>query len=68
MADEKTKNMILEGNAVLGIELGSTRIKAVLINSANEPIAQGALTGRMLLLMDIGPIHLTMSGMVLLHA
>ena len=41
MTDEKTKKMILEGNAVLGIELGSTRIKAVLINSANEPIAQG---------------------------
>ena len=41
MIDEKTRNMILEGNAVLGIELGSTRIKAVLINSLNEPIAQG---------------------------
>jgi len=41
MADEKTKKMIQDGNAVLGIELGSTRIKAVLINSSNEPIAQG---------------------------
>ena len=41
MADENIKKMILEGNAVLGIELGSTRIKAVLINSSNEPIAQG---------------------------
>jgi sugar (pentulose or hexulose) kinase len=41
MVDEKTKKMILDGEAILGIELGSTRIKAVLINSLNEPIAQG---------------------------
>lgn len=41
MVDEKTKKMILDGEAVLGIELGSTRIKAVLINKENEPIAQG---------------------------
>jgi sugar (pentulose or hexulose) kinase len=41
MVDEKTKKMILDGEAVLGIELGSTRIKAVLVNGANEPIAQG---------------------------
>ena len=41
MVDEKTKKMILDGEAVLGIELGSTRIKAVLVNRENEPIAQG---------------------------
>jgi sugar (pentulose or hexulose) kinase len=41
MTDEKTKRMILDGEAVLGIELGSTRIKAVLVNKENEPIAQG---------------------------
>ena len=41
MINEKTRKLIREGNAVLGIELGSTRIKAVLIDSANEPIAQG---------------------------
>lgn len=41
MKDEKTKKMILDGEAVLGIELGSTRIKAVLVNNENEPIAQG---------------------------
>ena len=41
MVDEQTKKMILDGEAVLGIELGSTRIKAVLINGQNEPIAQG---------------------------
>ena len=33
---------IEEGKACLGIEFGSTRIKAVLINSKNEPIASGA--------------------------
>ena len=33
---------IESGNAVLGIEFGSTRIKAVLINSKNIPIASGA--------------------------
>jgi sugar (pentulose or hexulose) kinase len=40
------KNAIAEeirsGRAILGIEFGSTRIKAVLINSENEPVAQGA--------------------------
>lgn len=33
---------ISEGKSCLGIEFGSTRIKAVLINSKNEPIASGA--------------------------
>ena len=32
---------ILEGNAVLGIELGSTRIKAVLIGDDHAPVASG---------------------------
>ena len=36
------KNRIESGNAILGIEFGSTRIKAVLIGENNEPIAQGA--------------------------
>ncbi len=36
------KDIIKEGKAVLGIELGSTRIKAVLIDDHNRPIAQGA--------------------------
>ncbi len=35
-------DIIREGKAVLGIELGSTRIKAVLIDPLNKPIAQGA--------------------------
>jgi len=36
------KECILNGQAVLGIELGSTRIKAVLIDEKNEPIASGS--------------------------
>ena len=35
------KELIEQGNAVLGIELGSTRIKAVLIDEAHNPIASG---------------------------
>ena len=36
------KQTIQSGRAVLGIEFGSTRIKAVLIDENNAPIAQGA--------------------------
>lgn len=39
---EEARNTILSGRAILGIELGSTRIKAVLINSGNKPLAQGS--------------------------
>ena len=39
---QTTKAIIEEGKAVLGIEFGSTRIKAVLINEANEPAASGS--------------------------
>ncbi|AQS07310.1 xylulokinase [Clostridium beijerinckii] len=36
------KNAIINGKTVLGIELGSTRIKAVLIDENNTPIASGS--------------------------
>lgn len=36
------KNTITGGKAVLGIEFGSTRIKAVLVDENNAPIASGA--------------------------
>lgn len=36
------KELIEQGRAVLGIEFGSTRIKAVLIDENNAPIAQGS--------------------------
>ena len=35
-----TKSTIEAGKAILGIEFGSTRIKAVLIDQENKPIAQ----------------------------
>ena len=39
----KTQREIIEsGNAVLGIELGSTRIKAVLIGADGAPLASGS--------------------------
>ena len=38
------KELIESGAAVLGIEFGSTRIKAVLINDKYEPIAGGSYT------------------------
>ena len=37
-----TKQTIEAGKAILGIEFGSTRIKAVLIDEDNKPIAQGS--------------------------
>ena len=36
------KSTIQQGKAVLGIEFGSTRIKAVLIDGESKPIAQGS--------------------------
>ena len=41
MTKSEISNMIQNGKAVLGIEFGSTRIKAVLVNDANEPVAMG---------------------------
>lgn len=39
-----SKSTIVAGKAILGIEFGSTRIKAVLIDGDNKPIAQGSHT------------------------
>lgn len=38
------KNYVLTGNEILGIEFGSTRIKAVLIDEDNNPLATGSYT------------------------
>ncbi len=38
------RTTITSGKAILGIEFGSTRIKAVLIDEENKPIAQGSHT------------------------
>ena len=42
MRVQDNKDAIISGNTALGIELGSTRIKAVLVNEKNEPIASGS--------------------------
>lgn len=39
---DEIKKLINDGKAVLGIEFGSTRIKAVLVDDKNNPIAQGS--------------------------
>ncbi len=39
---ENIKQAILNAETALGIEFGSTRIKAVLIDKANEPLASGS--------------------------
>ena len=38
--------VIEAGKAVLGIEFGSTRIKAVLVDEAGKPIASVHMTGK----------------------
>ena len=40
--NSEAKKTIESGKAILGIEFGSTRIKAVLIDENNNPIAQGS--------------------------
>lgn len=42
LAVNDVKNAIQNGKTVLGIELGSTRIKAVLIGEDNAPVASGS--------------------------
>ncbi len=39
---DKIKQAILNAETALGIEFGSTRIKAVLVDEANEPLASGS--------------------------
>ena len=39
---KKIAEFIANGNAVMGLEFGSTRIKAVLIDDEHKPIASGA--------------------------
>lgn len=42
MEINEIKQQILDGNTALGIEFGSTRIKAVLVGADNTPIASGS--------------------------
>ena len=41
---ESIKDLITSGGAIVGIEFGSTRIKAVLVDSDNAPQAMGSHT------------------------
>lgn len=58
------KTIIESGKAILGIEFGSTRIKAVLIDTDNNPIAQGSFEWENQLLMVCGLTASTPSGKV----
>ena len=40
-SNEQIKAVIESGKAVLGLEFGSTRIKAVLVDESHAPIAMG---------------------------
>ena len=51
------KEQILNGETVLGLELGSTRIKAVLIAKDHLPIAEGSFAWENLMKTAIG--HMT---------
>ena len=42
----KVKELIEAGKTALGIEFGSTRIKAVLIDDAHAPLLPAAMTGK----------------------
>lgn len=42
MPNEEIKQSIASGQVFLGVELGSTRIKAVLIGENHTPIASGS--------------------------
>ncbi len=55
----KAIETIAEGRAVLGIELGSTRIKAVLIDEENRPLASGSHAWENRLEEGIWTYHLT---------
>ena len=44
MEKNQAQQELKEGRVVLGIELGSTRIKSVLIGTDHTPLAEGAFT------------------------
>ena len=55
------KDKILQGRTYLGIELGSTRIKAVLIDDSFSVIASGRSSGKIALRTAVGHILLMIS-------
>ncbi len=56
MDTARIREQVEAGKAVLGIELGSTRIKAILIDETNVPIASGSFGWENRLKMIFGPI------------
>ncbi len=58
METEQIRKQIEEGKTVLGIELGSTRIKAVLIDETNAPVASGSFEWENRLEDEIWTYHL----------
>lgn len=55
MEREKIAEVIRSGKAVLGMEFGSTRIKAVLVDPEGNPIASAVTAGRTALKIRFGP-------------
>ena len=48
--------LIIEGKGYLGIEFGSTRIKAVLVDKSGNVLASGDTAGKTVMKMVSGPI------------
>lgn len=46
MDTEQIRNEIEQGNTALGIEFGSTRIKAVLVDGKTARLPRAAMTGK----------------------
>ena len=62
MDSVKMREAVEAGKTILGIEFGSTRIKAVLTNDENTPIAQEHMTGKIVWRTESGRILLRISG------
>lgn len=60
--NETAKEAIKAGKAVLGIEFGSTRIKAVLVDGSHTPIAMGTYDWENVWRTIFGPIAWKTSG------
>ena len=56
------KELIEKGKTVLGIEFGSTRIKAVLIDENHHRLLLEIMSGRIVWKMEYGPTALMISG------
>lgn len=59
---EEIRNDITNGGTSLGIEFGSTRIKAVLVDSTTAPVAQGSYEWETAWKTGSGPIPWRISG------